>query len=269
MADKGILKINGLSLYYEAHGAGDPILFIHGFPLSGELWRSLVPALEKKYRLIIPDLRGHGRSASSPEVTMADFADDLATLLDDVGESRPVVLVGLSMGGYISFEFYRRYRKRVRALVLANTRAQADIPADISNRRAMAQRVKSAGSILVAEAMLPRLFGPEAPEELRQRWLGIMSATAPEGIAAALEAMATRPDSFDTLASTSCPVQIIGGEDDILTPPKDAIRMQDVAPDARLEILSGSGHMSPVERPELFLTVLQRFLEELPGQDHE
>jgi pimeloyl-ACP methyl ester carboxylesterase len=260
------MSIDGRSLYYEVHGTGDPILLIHGFPLSGELWKPFVPALEEEFRLIIPDLRGHGRSQASARVTMAGFADDLATLLEKIGETLPVVLVGMSMGGYISFEFYRRHRERVHALVLANTRAQADNPGDAQLRREMVRLAKRKGSVTIAEAMMPRLFGPRAPVELRTRWIEIMAATKPEGIVAALEVMAQRPDSFPTLASIICPILIITGEDDTLTPPGDAKRMQQAA-NARLEILSGAGHMSPVERPGTFIEVLRRFLNELPRQD--
>jgi 3-oxoadipate enol-lactonase len=216
--------IDGRSLYYEVHGSGDPILFVHGFLLSGELWRPLVPALSKRFRLVIPDLRGHGRSEASARVTMARFADDLAMLLDAIGEDRPVVLVGMSMGGYICFEFHRRQSQRVRAVVLANTRAQGDDPENVDLRREMARRVMREGSRIVAE-------------------------------------------SFATLASMDCPVLIVAGEDDLLTPPGDAIRMQRAAPGSRIEILAGAGHMGPVERPEAFLDALARFLSDLPRQD--
>lgn len=255
--------IHGRSLFYEVHGAGDPILLVHGFPLSGELWRPLVPILGKTFKLIIPDLRGLGRSDASAEVTMAGFADDLAALLQHLDETRPVVLVGMSMGGYIAFEFCRRHRHRVRALVLTNTRAVADSPEGLADRREMAGLASREGSAAVGRAMLPRLFGPRASTALRARWLEIMAATRPEGIVAALGAMAQRPDSFPTLASMTCPVLIVAGEDDILTPPGDARRMHETAPCSRLEIIPGAGHMSPVERPEPFLAVLGRFLEAL------
>jgi pimeloyl-ACP methyl ester carboxylesterase len=123
------------------------------------------------------------------------------------------------------------------------------------------------GSIPIAETMMPRLFGPTASKELRARWLEIMTATPAEGIVAALGAMARRPDSFSTLTSMTCPVLIVAGEDDRLTTPEDARRMQEAAKNSRLEVISGSGHMSPVERPEAFLDALRGFLHELPPQD--
>jgi len=259
------VTIDGLSLHYEVSGTGSPIILVHGFPLSSELWNPIVPALEREYRLIVPDLRGHGRSEASLTATMARYADDLAALLDRIGETRPVVLVGMSMGGYISFEFYRRHRDRVRALVLANTRAQADDPGAARDRRELARRVEREGNAPVVENMIPRLFGPRASRQLRNEWHGILAATRPEGIVAALEAMAERPDSFPTLASVTCPVLIVAGEEDTLTPLTDARRMQKAAPHSQLEVIPGSGHMSPVENSAAFLAVLRRFLEELPS----
>jgi len=261
------ITIDNLSLYYDVHGAGDPIVFLHGFPLSGKLWEPMVPALRREYRLIIPDLRGHGRSQASTTVTMARFADDLASLLASIGETRAVVLVGMSMGGYISFECLRRHPARVRALVLTNTRAQADSPEDARMRREMSRRVSREGSAVVARAMIPKLFGPQAPNDLRARWREILAATEPVGVIAALEALAVRPDSFATLASMSCPALIVAGENDAITPPEDARRMKQAARTSRLEVLAGAGHMAPVERPELFLAALRSFVDELPRQD--
>ena len=261
-----ILNLDGRSLYYEIHGDGMPLLLVHGFPLSGELWRPLVSQLARDYRLIVPDLRGHGRSQASATVTMAEFADDLVALLEAIGESRSVVLVGMSMGGYVSFEFYRRYRERVRALVLTNTKAEADGAEAAAARRTAAERTRREGSGVVAESMMPRLFGPRAPEALQAQWREIMVATPPEGVAAALEALAARPDSIATLESATCPVLIVAGEHDEITPPDDARRMQQAAPGSRLEVLPGAGHMSVVECPERFVEILNPFLEALPRE---
>lgn len=265
------VNIDGRSLHYKVSGTGTPVLLVHGFPLSSQLWNPIVPTLEKEHRLIVPDLRGHGQSEASPTMTMAGYADDLAALLDDIGETRPVVLVGMSMGGYIGFEFYRRHPNRVRALVLTNTRAQADDPKGAQGRRDLAERVRREGSAPVVEAMLPRLFGASASQKLRGEWREIMAATNPQGIAAALVAMAERPDSFSTLASMTCPVLIVAGDEDVLTSLDDAKAMQKAAPHSQLEVVPGAGHMSPVENPEAFLAILRRYLNELPktpGEKH-
>lgn len=255
--------INGVHLRYEVHGEGEPVLLVHGFPLSRELWRPLIEPLREQYRLILPDLRGHGESEASAEMSMARYAEDLAALLDHLGERRPVVLVGLSMGGYIGFEFCRRHPERVRALVLANTRAQADSEEAARGRRETAEKALREGSGVVAEGMMGKLFAPDASGELRERWRGIMAATPAEGVAAALRAMAERPDSFDTLRRLDRPVLVVAGEEDAVIPVEDARRMQEAVRDARLEIISGAGHLTPVEQPERFVAALRGFLDTL------
>jgi pimeloyl-ACP methyl ester carboxylesterase len=255
--------IDGLSLYYEIHGSGEPILLVHGYPLSGRLWEPIIPALSRDYRLIVPDLRGFGRSESSASASMERYVDDLVALLEQIGETRPVTLVGMSMGGYIAFEFCRRRPERLRALVLANTRAQADTEEEARARRETAARVLHEGSGGVAREMVSKLFGVHAPQDLRDRWHERMAAADPQGVAVALEAMARRPDSFETLAATELPTLIIAGEDDTLTPLDGARRMQQAAPRAHLEVIPRAGHMSPVEQPGRFQELLRGFLEQL------
>lgn len=240
------------------------MLLVHGFPLSGLLWEPMSAELSRDFRLIVPDLRGFGRSEASASTSMGRFVDDLAALLDAIGETRPVTLVGMSMGGYIAFEFCRRRPDRLRALVLANTRARADTEEEAQARRQTAARVPREGSAIVARAMVSHLFGVHAPQELRDRWVERMAGEKPIGVAAALEAMARRPDSFETLASMRLPVLIVAGGDDTLMPVEDARKMQQAAPHARLEVIPGAGHMSPVEQPQRFLDLLLRFLRQLP-----
>ncbi|MBA3531113.1 MAG: alpha/beta fold hydrolase [Ardenticatenales bacterium] len=261
--------IHGSVMHYESYGAGEPLLFIHGFPLSGELWMPLIPLLQEEYRLIIPDLRGFGQSDLSQESSMGQYVEDLATLLDLSGEQRPVVLVGLSMGGYIAFEFYRRYPERIRALVLSDTRAPADSEEGARGRLATAERVLREGSAGFAEEMTGKLFAPQATEELRQQWREIMTATAPESIAAALRAMAERPDSTETLATINRPTLILVGEEDKITPLADAQAMQKAITGAELEAVPAAGHMPPVEQPECFAARLLQFLDNLDPLDQQ
>jgi len=255
------LFVDGHVLSYRVHGEGEPILFVHGFPLSGRLWDAVAADLESDYRCIVPDLRGHGSSEPTASATMADYADDLAGLLDALGENRPVTLVGMSMGGYVAFEFCRRYPTRVRALVLTNTRAQADTAEAAEARRETARRVLAEGSAVVADAMAPKLFGPAASDELRTEWRRIMADTPPAGVAAALHAMAIRPASFDTLADIDAPVLIVAGGEDVITPPADAERMHESAPGSRLEVVADAGHMLAVEKPVELVAILRSFLE--------
>jgi 3-oxoadipate enol-lactonase len=260
-----IIDMEGVSLHYRVQGSGEPLLLVHGFPLSAQLWEPIIPHLEREYRLIVPDLRGHGESGASERVSMGRFAADLATLLDHLDERRPVVPVGLSMGGYICFEFLRRYPDRVRALVLANTRAAPDTPEQARGRHETAERVLREGSTVVADQMLEKLFAPGAPRELRDRWHRIMAATPPPGVAAALEAMAQRPDSYEALRSFERPVLIIAGAEDAIIPVADAEAMAGAAPDARLEVIPAAGHLTPLEQPDRFVEALRGFLDSLPS----
>jgi 3-oxoadipate enol-lactonase len=260
----GELVVGGVRLRYDVSGSGEPLLLVHGFPLSRRMWQPLAERLGDDHLAIAPDLRGHGESEASESVSMARYADDLAALLDEIGERRPVVLVGLSMGGYVAFEFCRRHAARVRALVLVDTRAEADSEEAARGRRESADRALQSGSGDVAEAMAGKLFAAEAPAALRERWREQMAANPPEGVAAALRAMAVRPDSFDTLRGLSVPVMIVVGEEDAITPPSAAREMAAAAPGARLEIVPGAGHLTPVEQPDRFAELLRDFLSSLP-----
>jgi 3-oxoadipate enol-lactonase len=159
--------IDGISLHFEVHGKGEPVLFVHGFPLSGRLWDPAVALLQDRFELIVPDLRGHGRSGISEDVTMARYADDLAALLDVAGAKERVTVVGHSMGGYIAFELYRRHPERVRALVLVDTRADTDMEEAAEGRREMARRVLREDSRVIADALVDRLFAPTTSDARR------------------------------------------------------------------------------------------------------
>ncbi|MBW3628743.1 MAG: alpha/beta fold hydrolase [Gemmatimonadetes bacterium] len=255
--------VRGVELHYDDSGDGEPLLLVHGFPLSRRMWDDVVPRLDGRWRAIAPDLRGHGESAVSESTSMRLYAGDLAALLDELGEKRPVVIVGMSMGGYIALEFYRRHPKRVRALVLADTRATRDTPQAARVREETAAEVLRDGSQVVAEGMVERLFAPSASPELREQWKGIMAATPPAGAAAALRAMAARPDSRRLLKRLAVPVLAIVGAEDVITPASDARAIAEAAPDGRVRVISRAGHMSPVEQPAEFAAILRDFLSDL------
>jgi 3-oxoadipate enol-lactonase len=259
--------INGAKLHYEAHGAGRTVLLVHGFPLSGEMWRACVEPMQDDYFLLIPDLRGMGQSEATEEATIGQHASDLLQLLDEVGRRSPVVLVGHSMGGYVAFEFYRRYPELVAGLVLVDTRAQADTEEGRKGRYDTAERVQREGSKAVADSMSQKLFAPSASQEMVDHWRTIMEQTTPQGIIAALHALAERPDSRSTLEIISRPTLIVVGEEDAITPPADSEAMAGAIAAADLEIVPGAGHMVPVEQPERFVAILEQFLDSFDDDD--
>ncbi|MBI3287797.1 MAG: alpha/beta fold hydrolase [Chloroflexi bacterium] len=246
---------------------GPALLLIHGFPFDSSMWEPQISALRDKYRVIAPDLRGHGAS-SAPEgvYSMELLAEDLRRLLDHLKTKR-VILGGLSMGSYIAFAFYRKYAELVRALILADTRPQADTPEGQKAREDLAQLATNEGSRAVAERLLPRLLTEPTREHnnLVVRWVNYMiQNTSIQGLVGALRGMAQRADSTDLLPQISVPTLILVGERDILTPPADAQRMAELIPGARLEIIPEAGHLSNLENPQEFNRILREFLDSLP-----
>ena len=186
------ISVNDISIACHDSGRGVPLLLVHGFPFDHSMWNGQIDALSERYRVIAPDLRGFGQSElGEGVVTMEQMADDLAALLDALEIGEPVVLCGLSMGGYIAFEFWRKYAARLKALILCDTRAAADKPEVAANRLAMADRVLREGPQPLVDSMLPKLFSPQTYAErphLVDEIERIMLRTDPRGIAAAARA---------------------------------------------------------------------------------
>lgn len=253
-------NLNGIRMRYDDVGEGQAVLLVHAFPLSGAMWRRQVEALRGHYRLIVPDLRGFGGSDAPPgPYPMDDLADDLAALLEYLGVAR-VALVGLSMGGYIGFAFWRRHRDKVAALVLADTRAGADSAEGKAAREANARLVEEEGAAAIADKLIPNLVAPGAPQAFRDELRALILANSPEGIAGALRGMAVRADSSDDLASIDVPVLVIVGAEDGLTPLAEAEALQAGIAGSAMVILPAAGHLSNLEQPEIFSAELSGFL---------
>ena len=197
--------------------------------------------------------------------SMATYADDLAALLDALGVDE-VVLVGLSMGGYVAFEFLRRWRDRVRALMLLDTRAEADAPEGRRARDAAAATRAKQGAAAVADAMLPKMLGRPTAASARprssSRCAAIMAATPVAGIVGALGAMRDRHDSTGLLADArrSADAGRRRARRTSLTPPDAARRMAAAIPGARLVVIPGAGHLPPLERPCETTAAIRDFL---------
>ena len=261
------VTVNGVTLALDDEGEGPAILFIHGYPLNRSIWQDQVGTL-KGWRRIAPDLRGLGAS-DAPDLgySMATYAADLHALLDSLGV-RPVVLCGLSMGGYIAFEFLRQHRTRVQGLVLIATRAEADSAEARKARDQSAATARDRGAGAIAEVMLPRLLAPASYQDqaLVNRVRSMMTTAPVPGIVGALAAMRDRPDSSALLETLrGLPTLVIAGEEDQLIPLPDVTRMADAIPHSVLKVIPGAGHLSPVEQPTAVTLVMQEFLDSLPG----
>jgi len=258
----------GATLHVEERGAGAPLLLVHGFPHDASLWRAQLDGLADVARVVAPDLRGLGRSTDGGDAapaTVERYADDLACVLDALGVERAVV-GGLSMGGYVALAFWRRHRARVRALVLADTRAGADDEAGRAKRRDMMRLAREEGAAAVADRMLEGMVGrstrrrsPELVDDVR----AMLARQPVDGIVRALQAMHDRPDATPDLATIDVPTLVLVGDEDALTPPAEARRLHEGIAGSRLEILEGAGHVSPLERPAAANHRLRDFLRSL------
>jgi 3-oxoadipate enol-lactonase len=258
------IGVHGNEIRYVDRGDGLPLLLIHGFPLDHSMWAQQLEGLCGRCRVIAPDLRGFGRSPADVDcATMDLYADDMASLLDGLNISEPVVVCGLSMGGYVALQFWRRHRARLGRLVLCDTRAAGDLPDAAASRRVAADRVLREGPAFLAEAMLPRLFAAETRQNHPERINAVRStimAASPRGIAAAARGMAERPDMTGELAKIDCPTLLIVGRNDILSPPDEMRSMAQSIPGASFVVVAAAGHMSPLENPAEVNAAILSFL---------
>jgi 3-oxoadipate enol-lactonase len=261
------VTVRSVELHVLVRGTGLPLLLVHAFPLDHSMWSAQIERFAGQAQVIAPDLRGFGSSGvTNGTLTMEQLADDLAELLDQLGIAEPVVLCGCSMGGYAAFQFVRKYSQRLRGLVLCNTRFAADSPEARQARFNLIDQVLKIGPSAAADAMVPRFFTaesfqrfPGAVEFVRERIL----LTAPEGIAAALRGLAERPDAKEILGQIHVPTLVVAGGDDAIIPQAEMMELAERIAGSKFVPLAGVGHLSPLEAPVEFNTVLARFLAQL------
>jgi 3-oxoadipate enol-lactonase len=260
------IRVDDIQLAYDDTGLGQPVVFFHGYTFNRSMWTEQVSALSNRYRVITPDLRGLGESDATPgAATMNRMAQDTAALLDRLEISRAVV-GGLSMGGYVALAFYKQFPSRVRALVLADTRPQADTEDGKQTRFQQADKALADGMAGIADSMLPKLLTPETVSkhpEIVKRVRDMMLKTKPDGAASALLGMAEREDQTPLLSRITCPTLILVGREDPITPVQDSEKMHREIAGSRLVVIENASHVSNLERTEQFNDELVRFLNSL------
>jgi pimeloyl-ACP methyl ester carboxylesterase len=241
------VQINGIELAYTRHGKGQPLVLLHGFPLDHYIWEELVPLLENKFDLILPDLRGFGESTTvDTPYTMDDFASDIAGLLDSLGIQKTAI-AGHSMGGYVALAFARLFPDRVTGLGLVASQTLADAPERKEGRYKSAAEVAEKGIGGVVDTMKPK-FTNNA--DLQAYVRKVMERQKPTAYIGALKAMAERQDSTSLSASMDYPVVVIHGEADVLIPFERAREVKDALPHTHLAGLPGVGHLPMLEAKE-------------------
>ena len=238
-----------------------PVVLLHAFPLSADMWRPQLARVPDEFRFLAPDLRGFGFGAPETASSMDEMADGVLEWLEALGIDTAVI-GGLSMGGYVTFALWRKARERFSAMVLADTRATADTEQGRAARAKMLETVKDKGVTAVADEMLPKLLGETSKRErqLDPQLREIILRNHEEGVGAAIEAMRDRPDATPLLAAIDVPALVLVGEEDTLTPPSDSEALHAGIRGSRLVRLPRAGHISNLEVPDEFSTALNDFL---------
>jgi 3-oxoadipate enol-lactonase len=259
------IKLNGLTMNYAERGLpqGTPVVFIHGFPFDHSMWDPQMKALPNHFRAITYDVRGHGMSdVGDGQYTIEFFVDDLIALLDHLVIDK-AIFCGLSMGGYIALRAYERHPGRFKALVLCDTKSEADTNDGKIKRSATLKTVKTEGVGVFASEFVKIIFAPQtfqAQPDVIDSIKSTIVANSPLGISGAALALATRTDTTGVLSKIAVPTLILVGEDDHLTPPSASQAMQRQIAGSELHIIHQAGHMSNLENAPEFNKHLIDFL---------
>lgn len=250
--------MSGLS--FVSQGQGPWLVLLHAFPFDGRMWQPVLAELEQSHRLLVPDLRGFGRSRGlGPAKSIHQMADDVAELMRAQGVAQAAVL-GLSMGGYVALSLLRQHPGLVGKLVLCDTRADAD-DAEVKTGRAKQLAVlHGAGAGALVDSLLPRLVSAQAGEAVRERLRHIGIDQAVASLSGAVVAMRDRPDATDVLRACQIPVLGLAGAQDAVSPPEVVRAMAELAPRGGYVELDDVGHLSCSESPDAFAITVAGWL---------
>jgi pimeloyl-ACP methyl ester carboxylesterase len=260
-----ILRSDGVDIFYEVRGEGPDVVLLHPYPSSHRYWLPMAGHLESRFRLVMPDLRGLGQSGvGEGATTMAKIAADVLRLCDELKIGR-AAFVGCSVGGYALFEFWRRSRERVKAMILMDTKAGLDSDEARAGRLKNAEEILQKGPAWAIDQMIPRLLSLvtissrlDVVERARETMRGASAA----GMAAMQRGMAERADSAPTLAQIDVPALVLGGEDDAPSPVSELEKMARGIRGAELKIVRKAGHFAAFEQPEEVGRIVRDFLEQ-------
>ena len=250
--------MKSVKLFYEETGHGLPVILLHGYPFDHTIWNPLVPLLKAEVRLILPDLRGLGRSPVPDGVfSMQDMAGDVKEIMDHL-QIEQAILAGHSMGGYVALSFAQDFPDRLAGLALVASHCFADDENQAKARLATASRVEQTGKIdFIVESMLPNLADvPAIKADLKR----LMMNANPKGVIGILRGIAQRNSTCDLLQNLEKPAVIIAGGKDKLISPERANVMAARMKNPWLEIISDTGHMPMMEAPGKVACILKLLL---------
>jgi len=260
------VKSGDAEISYWTLGSGPPVVLLHPFPVNHEFWYPITDILSSRYRLIMPDLRGHGDSETGDgPATMEKHAADIFAVMNDAQADKSPV-VGVSIGGYAIFEFWRKFRSRVSALLLCNTKAPADNVEGRASRLQAANDVLERGTEPFFEGMVQKVLGSTTREnrpDLVDGALRMMRKMSPQDVAQVQRGMAERPDSIETLKTINVPTLLVTGDEDPMTGVNEAELMHQHIRGSEVRVITKAGHYSPWEQPEQASRLLRQFLDRI------
>jgi pimeloyl-ACP methyl ester carboxylesterase len=254
-----------MQIAFANYGSGKPIILLHAFPLSGKMWKANIESLVKaNYRVIAPDLRGFGKTSNFADLnSVEEMARDIAELMDNL-KIEKAVIGGLSMGGYVAFNFFRLFPQRIAALVLCDTNSASDTEEKRKSRYETIEKIEAKGSQFLIENMLPNLvsdFTKYNNKDLMKNLEQMFSEADPNALAASLRGMAERESHDELLKTINVPTILIFGAEDSITNLNVARSMKSQIPFSKLSVIENAGHYCNLEQPERFDAELLDFLQ--------
>ena len=259
------ISLENTELHYLEAGAGPIVVLLHAFPLDARMWARQIESLAPSHRVIAPDFRGFGQSSAVDPFSIETLAEDIHALISGLADF-PIVLAGLSMGGYVALAYARKYPRALRGLILMDTKAERDTPEALEGRAKMIQLAREKGSRAIGDAMQPKLLSPDTAKHkphIVKQLRNMTDSCSPQVVEWALAAMRDRPDQTDLLSSIRVPTLVVAGEEDTVIPLEVCRGMQQKIPGAELATIQGAAHITAMEQPELVNAVMSKFLKSL------
>jgi pimeloyl-ACP methyl ester carboxylesterase len=286
-----IQQINGSAIHYQKKGSGPLLVLLHAFPADARMWSAQFDELSSRFRVITPDFPGFGKSPGNAPFTVPSMAEDIHEFLLSVARASspcldplrpneredgvepntgrmpvPLVLGGLSMGGYVAMNYAKMFPGDLHGLILADTKDAADNAEQRENRNRMIEVVRTKGSPAIAEMMIGKMLSPDTAAHrsgIVKSLRNMMESCPAATIEHALAALRDRPDMSEELAKITVPTLILVGDADAITPPGIAQAMREKIRGSKLEVIPGAGHMSAMEQPTLVTRAIGRFMERI------
>ena len=256
--------INDLKVFLSGRNNSKPIVFIHGFPYDHLMWKDQFEEFRKNYLCVSYDIRGLGESsAGDGQFTMETFVDDLERIIDELMLEKPV-LCGLSMGGYISLRAMERFQNKFSALILCDTKSEADNNEGKLKRTAAIKQINSGKFDEFIEAFVRNCFSKRFVKDNSVNYRKVVDRSkknSPVGVKGCMLAMLGRTDTTENLNKIILPTLVLCGSEDKLSPPDVMKSMSDKIPKASFVLIQNAGHMTPIEQPEEVNKAIKEFLE--------